>query len=472
MEHQRQIAPHPSGLPLVSILIPTHNRPDYAELALQSALAQTYPHIEIIVNDNSDDTLTQERFAPYIERHPHIHYARVPGCGPLENFQYCYARATGEYVNYLMDDDLFHPDKIQKMMSFMLAKPNIGLVTSFRQLIDADGADLQPIAGTERTFHVDTLIGGRSLGTMILSNGHNMIGEPTTVLFRKSDAGPVFGRFLGKQYTTLSDVATWLAVLAHRDGVYLPDALSYFRIHGGQDQRSNGIKIKANVEWLELFCDAHQQQTFLNDTQAVHDQLGSKLVTCIWFLLSVRDEVKAGAYPLERIQAVLQQATSILFGTGGNRAVRKTNGIPTRNNTPTGGTMDQQANGSVLIDYFENHEHRMIHKWMHYFEIYERHFGQFRNQPISLLEFGVLHGGSLQMWKHYFGKQAKIYGADINPAAPSWPRSRSLSCWPTRKAGNLCKTFARPCLRSTSSSTMVATPCCSRPLPLRSCGAN
>ena len=77
--------------------------------------------------------------------------------------------------------------------------------------------------------------------------------------------------------------------------------------------------------------------------------------------------------------------------------------------------MDQQANGSVLIDYFENHEHRMIHKWMHYFEIYERHFSQFRNKPISLLEFGVLHGGSLQMWKHYFGPQAKIYGADINP---------------------------------------------------------
>lgn len=415
MEHQRQIAPHPSGLPLVSILIPTHNRPDYAELALQSALAQTYPHIEIIVNDNSDDTLTRERFAPYIERHPHIHYARVPGCGPLENFQHCYDRAQGEYVNYLMDDDLFHPDKIQKMMSFMLAKPNIGLVTSFRQLIDANGADLPPIAGTERTFHVDTLIGGRSLGTMILSNGQNMIGEPTTVLFRKSDAGPVFGRFLGQQYTTLSDVATWLSILSRRDGVYLPEALSYFRMHGGQDQRGNGIKIKANVEWLELFCDAHRQKIFLNDAPAAHDLLGSKLVTCIWFLLSVRDEVKAGAYPLERIQAVLQQATSILFGTGGNRAVRKTNGTPTRNNTPTGGTMDQQANGSVLIDYFENHEHRMIHKWMHYFEIYERHFGQFRNQPISLLEFGVLHGGSLQMWKHYFGKQAKIYGADINP---------------------------------------------------------
>ena len=397
------------GMPLVSILIPTHNRPDYGELALKSALAQTYPNIEIIVNDNSDDLLTAERFAPYLARHTNIHYAHVPGCGVMENFQHCYARATGDYVNYLMDDDLFHPEKIQKMMSFMLAKPNIGLVTSFRQLIDANGAPLQPIPGTERKFDVDTLIEGRSLGTMILSNGLNMIGEPTTVLFRKSDVGEVFGRFLGKQYTTLSDVATWLAVLAHKDGVYLPEALSYFRIHGGQDQRSNGIKIKANVEWLELFCDAHQQRKFLPDQPTAQELLSSKLVTCIWFLLSVRDEVKAGAYSLDRIQAVLHQATGILFGKGAAQppAVAAIN-------DKKGETMEQ-ANGGVLLDYFENHEHRMIHKWMHYFEIYERHFAKFRNQPISLLEFGVLHGGSLQMWKHYFGPTAKIYGADINP---------------------------------------------------------
>lgn len=308
------IRPAESVPPLVSILIPTHNRPDYAELALQSALAQTYANFEIVVNDNSEDDLTEQRFAPYLARHSHIHYARVPGCGVMENFQYCYERAKGEYINYLMDDDLFHPEKIRKMMSFMLAKPNIGLVTSFRQLIDADGVEMAPIAGTERLFAIDTMVGGRSLGNMILANGQNMIGEPTTVLFRKRDVGPVFGAFLGKQYTTLSDVATWLAVLAHKDCVYLPEALSYFRIHGGQDQRSNGIKIRANVEWLELFCDAYQQQKYLMENPSAEEMLGSKLMSSIWFLLSVRAEVKTGPFDLNRIQAVLQQASGILFG--------------------------------------------------------------------------------------------------------------------------------------------------------------
>lgn len=70
-----------------------------------------------------------------------------------------------------------------------------------------------------------------------------------------------------------------------------------------------------------------------------------------------------------------------------------------------------------LYQYFlNNHSGRLVQKWLHYFDIYERHFEPFRNQPIRLLEFGVDHGGSLQMWRHYFGPQAQIIGVDIDPA--------------------------------------------------------
>lgn len=68
-----------------------------------------------------------------------------------------------------------------------------------------------------------------------------------------------------------------------------------------------------------------------------------------------------------------------------------------------------------LYDYFDNNPGRLIHKWWHYFGIYERHLGVFRGRPIRLIEFGVFHGGSLQMWKHYFGGQAQIIGVDIDP---------------------------------------------------------
>ena len=68
-----------------------------------------------------------------------------------------------------------------------------------------------------------------------------------------------------------------------------------------------------------------------------------------------------------------------------------------------------------LETYFYNNPGRLIHKWTHYFEAYDRHFQRFRNKKVVILEIGVYQGGSLQMWKNYFGAQAEIYGIDLNP---------------------------------------------------------
>jgi hypothetical protein len=72
-----------------------------------------------------------------------------------------------------------------------------------------------------------------------------------------------------------------------------------------------------------------------------------------------------------------------------------------------------------LEKYFTENTGRLIHKWQHYFEIYDRHFARFRNTDVCVLEFGVAQGGSLQMWKEYFGAKAKIIGVDINPHCKS-----------------------------------------------------
>lgn len=68
-----------------------------------------------------------------------------------------------------------------------------------------------------------------------------------------------------------------------------------------------------------------------------------------------------------------------------------------------------------LEKYFRANNDRLIQKWMHYFDVYETHFARFRGKEIHILEIGVSQGGSLQMWKNYFGPEAKIYGIDINP---------------------------------------------------------
>lgn len=68
---------------------------------------------------------------------------------------------------------------------------------------------------------------------------------------------------------------------------------------------------------------------------------------------------------------------------------------------------------NVLQSYFENNKENAINKWMHYFEIYDRHFRKYVGKDVVILEIGVFQGGSLKMWKDYFGEKAKIYAIDV-----------------------------------------------------------
>jgi 23S rRNA U2552 (ribose-2'-O)-methylase RlmE/FtsJ len=68
-----------------------------------------------------------------------------------------------------------------------------------------------------------------------------------------------------------------------------------------------------------------------------------------------------------------------------------------------------------IEQYVRNNTGRIIFKWSSYFDVYDRHFSQFRNKEVVIVEIGVANGGSLQLWKNYFGSKAKIYGVDINP---------------------------------------------------------
>jgi SAM-dependent methyltransferase len=69
----------------------------------------------------------------------------------------------------------------------------------------------------------------------------------------------------------------------------------------------------------------------------------------------------------------------------------------------------------ALWDLFLNHQGRTIHKWKHYFPVYEAHFARYINRPLTFLEIGCGKGGSLQMWKNYFGPHAQIIGIDLRP---------------------------------------------------------
>jgi len=63
---------------------------------------------------------------------------------------------------------------------------------------------------------------------------------------------------------------------------------------------------------------------------------------------------------------------------------------------------------------------RGIWKWNHYFEIYQRYFQKFVGRDVNILEIGVYSGGSLDMWRDYFGEHCRIFGVDIFPGCATY----------------------------------------------------
>lgn len=249
------------GNPLVSVVIPAYNRPDTLKIAIDSVLAQTYPNIEIIICDDSTDDRVQEMLGPYLGSNSIIKYYKNERNLFLENWHKCFDLASGEYINYLMDDDVYHKEKIAKMVYFFKEFENITLVTSYRQTIDAYDQLLPPIDATARIYEETRILDGKMLGNLALTRCLNVIGEPTTVLFRKKDLTERYGVYKEKQYSLINDIAAWLSLLSKGKAVYISEALSYFRRH--PNQNNNTLGLKAFSEWLDIMV-ASREDGFLD----------------------------------------------------------------------------------------------------------------------------------------------------------------------------------------------------------------
>lgn len=309
-----QVALPQTEPPLVSLCIPTHERPDYLRLALESACAQTYPALEIVVTDNSATDASLDAVRDLLCQRPHIRFLRCPERTYfLDNWQNGLATCQGEYVGLLMDDDLYHPTKVARMVGVFEANPECGLVTSHRQLIGPRGEPLPELPGTEHQFPGDAMVNGDDWARHILLTGRNVIGEPTTVLMRRRDMDATFGFCMDRQYQVLSDVATWVRLIRGRKAAYLHDSLSQFRLHEGQDQRRSLQALWANVEWLQLLLDADNDGLFDGHDDAVRTSLKGKLDALVPFITMHAGALREQGGPVDNIPRLLRQALDRLL---------------------------------------------------------------------------------------------------------------------------------------------------------------
>lgn len=129
--------------PLVSIVIPVYNQKiQYLREALESALAQTYPHLEVVVSDNHStnevpaylQTVTDSRLCV---RKP------ITFLPMAENFQFAGDQATGDYVVYLCSDDYLHPDFINSLIPALVERPNVSF--AYAELACVEHYDLDNV---------------------------------------------------------------------------------------------------------------------------------------------------------------------------------------------------------------------------------------------------------------------------------------------------------------------------------------
>jgi glycosyltransferase involved in cell wall biosynthesis len=230
--------------PKVSILIPTRNYARYLMEALDSVLMQDFPDFEVLVADNASTDDTPAVAAQYAARDLRIRSHRhAQDLGMARNFNWCLSQARGAYIKFLFGDDrLAAPRALGHLVTCLDVNPTVVLAGTARQVIDESS---QPLEIWDN-FRKPGLHRGNNVIARCLKANLNLIGEPSTVIFRKRQIE------FDPAYRQLIDLELWFRLLETGDFFYSSDLLSNFRRHGSQQSEINRGERIAVIEAARL----------------------------------------------------------------------------------------------------------------------------------------------------------------------------------------------------------------------------
>lgn len=212
--------------PLISVVIPTWNGEAHLEKTLDSLFSQSIQNYEVILCDDASTDSTPEIIRRYQGDRVKTHFFDE-NTGLAGNWNRGVTLATGEYIKLLCQDDLLHPNSLERMSTRLSEDPGLSLVCSFEKRAGSR-SDLRKL----NDFPALGKLNGKEVQRHILYNG-NWIGAPSAVMFRRGDLKKT-GLFDSSLPCGL-DWEMWLRLLSYGDLFVIPELLYSCRIHGGQE---------------------------------------------------------------------------------------------------------------------------------------------------------------------------------------------------------------------------------------------
>ena len=226
--------------PRVSVIIATHNRAGYLGEAIHSVLGQTYHDWELIIVDDGSTDRTRDVVESYREQCMKIRYLSQPNCGLANTRAEGVALARGEYLAFLDDDDLFLPNKLKRQGAFMDRHPDVALVYSFVELVDAQKRPMGRYPERPATAFVE-LIDDCTIATH-------------AALVRKACVERIGG--FRQDLAAANDYDLWLRLSRAFPIEFLPECVALYRHHEGVAPRDLAVEYQARRDIYRRFLRA------------------------------------------------------------------------------------------------------------------------------------------------------------------------------------------------------------------------